>query len=119
METMVVAGGAGFIGCNFVRLALARTEARLVVVDKLTYAGSLHNLEGLAGRPRCRFLRGDIGDGDFVRRLFQEHRPTWTVNFAAETHVDRSIDDPRPFLATNVAGNRRVAGMRPKPLPAA
>ena len=108
METMLVAGGAGFIGCNFVRLALARTEARLVVVDKLTYAGSLHNLEGLAGQPRCRFLQGDIGDGDFVRRLFEDHRPTWTVNFAAETHVDRSIDDPRPFLTTNVAGTAEL-----------
>ena len=104
METMLVAGGAGFIGCNFVRLALARTEARLVVVDKLTYAGSLHNLEGLAGQSRCRFLQGDIGDGEFVGKVFQDYRPTWTVNFAAETHVDRSIDDPRPFLATNVAG---------------
>lgn len=108
METMLVAGGAGFIGCNFVRLALARTEARLVVVDKLTYAGSLHNLEGLAGQPRCRFLRGDIGDGAFVGRVFQDYRPTWTVNFAAETHVDRSIDDPRPFLATNVAGTAEL-----------
>ena len=108
METMVVAGGAGFIGCNFVRLALARTEARLVVVDKLTYAGSLCNLEGLAGEPRCRFLQGDIADRDFLRTLFREHRPTWTVNFAAETHVDRSIDDPRPFLATNVAGTAEL-----------
>ena len=108
METMVVAGGAGFIGCNFVRLALARTEARLVVVDKLTYAGNLCNLEGLAGEPRCRFLRGDIADRDFLRTLFREHRPTWTVNFAAETHVDRSIDDPRPFLATNVAGTAEL-----------
>ncbi len=108
METMLVAGGAGFIGCNFVRLALARTEARLVVVDKLTYAGSLHNLEGLAGQPRCRFLRGDIGDGEFVGRVFQDYQPTWTVNFAAETHVDRSIDDPRPFLATNVAGTAEL-----------
>ena len=79
-----------------------------MVVDKLTYAGNLCNLEGLAGEPRCRFLRGDIADRDFVGTLFREHRPTWTVNFAAETHVDRSIDDPRPFLATNVAGTAEL-----------
>lgn len=104
----MVAGGAGFIGCNFIRLALARTKARLVVVDKLTYAGSLCNLEGLIGGPRFRFLQGDIGDRDFVRTLFRDHKPTWTVNFAAETHVDRSIDDPRPFLATNVVGSAEL-----------
>ena len=108
METMVVTGGAGFIGCNFVRRALAQTDARLVVVDKLTYAGNLCSLDELAAEPRYRFLKGDIGDRDFIRALFRDHQPTWIINFAAETHVDRSIDDPRPFVAANLVGTAEL-----------
>lgn len=104
METIVVTGGAGFIGCNFVRLALVETDAHIIVVDKLTYAGNLCSLEDLVPEPRYNFLKGDITDRDFVESLFRNHQPTWILNFAAETHVDRSIDDPRPFIATNVVG---------------
>ena len=95
METLLVTGGAGFIGANFVRLALAETGARIVVLDKLTYAGSLENLADVLGDPRLAFLQGDIADRAAVRKAFAEHRPDAVVNFAAESHVDRSIDDAR------------------------
>jgi dTDP-glucose 4,6-dehydratase len=104
MDTILVTGGAGFIGCNFVRLALAETEARVLVLDKLTYAGSLKSLDDVLGDPRLRFLRGDIADRAAVQRVFLEHRPSAVVNFAAESHVDRSIDDASDFVRTNVVG---------------
>lgn len=104
METMIVTGGAGFIGSNFVRLALARTDARIVVVDKLTYAGSLRNLEDVSQELRFAFIEADIADGAAVEAVYRQHRPTWVLNFAAESHVDRSIDDPRLFIQTNVVG---------------
>jgi dTDP-glucose 4,6-dehydratase len=103
-ETLLVTGGAGFIGCNFVRLALAETDARVLVLDKLTYAGSLENLAGVLQDPRLTFLTGDIADRHEVRRIFAEHRPTAVVNFAAESHVDRSIDDASAFIQTNIVG---------------
>jgi dTDP-glucose 4,6-dehydratase len=108
METMVVTGGAGFIGCNFVRRALAETEARVVVLDKLTYAGSLSNLDEVERHPRFVFVKGDISDRICVEALFREHSPSFVVNFAAETHVDRSIDDPRPFVTTNIVGTSEL-----------
>jgi dTDP-glucose 4,6-dehydratase len=104
VETIVVTGGAGFIGTNFVRHALARTEARVVVLDALTYAGNLESLADVANDPRYAFVQGDIADREAVRALYREHRPAAVVNFAAETHVDRSIDDPASFVRTNVAG---------------
>ncbi|HSS78567.1 MAG TPA: dTDP-glucose 4,6-dehydratase [Thermoanaerobaculia bacterium] len=104
MDTILVTGGAGFIGCNFVRLALAETEARLLILDKLTYAGSLESLAGVLGDSRLRFLRGDIAERSTVQRVFLEHRPSAVVNFAAESHVDRSIDDASDFVRTNVVG---------------
>ncbi|HEV2844331.1 MAG TPA: GDP-mannose 4,6-dehydratase, partial [Thermoanaerobaculia bacterium] len=104
METILVTGGAGFIGCNFVRLALAETDSRVVVLDKLTYAGSLENLADVLNHPRLDFVQGDIADRHDVRRLFTERRPTAVVNFAAESHVDRSIDDAGDFIRTNIAG---------------
>ncbi|MGH7962526.1 MAG: GDP-mannose 4,6-dehydratase, partial [Candidatus Binatia bacterium] len=104
MATMIVTGGAGFIGSNFVRLALACTDARIVVVDKLTYAGSLRNLEEVAQEPRFAFIEADIADRAAVEAVYRQHRPTWVLNFAAESHVDRSIDDPRLFIQTNVVG---------------
>ncbi|HUO86517.1 MAG TPA: dTDP-glucose 4,6-dehydratase [Thermoanaerobaculia bacterium] len=105
METLVVTGGAGFIGSNFVRLALAELPGtRVVVFDKLTYAGNLANLSDVADHPGYVFLHGDIADRDDVGRLFADHRPTAVVNFAAESHVDRSIDDASAFVRTNVAG---------------
>ncbi len=104
METIVVTGGAGFIGSNFVRHALARTDARIVVLDKLTYAGNLESLADVSSHPRYVFVQADIADREAVRALFREHRPAAVVNFAAETHVDRSIDDPFSFVRTNVTG---------------
>jgi dTDP-glucose 4,6-dehydratase len=102
--TIVVTGGAGFIGCNFVRQLLATTEARVVVVDALTYAGNLESLADVSSHPRYTFCRADIADREAIRTVFHEHRPQAVVNFAAETHVDRSIDDPAAFVRTNVVG---------------
>jgi dTDP-glucose 4,6-dehydratase len=104
METIVVTGGAGFIGSNFVRHALAHTDARVVVLDKLTYAGNLESLADVSGHPRYAFVQADIADRAAVRALLRERRPDAVVNFAAETHVDRSIDDPASFVRTNVSG---------------
>jgi dTDP-glucose 4,6-dehydratase len=103
-ETWIVTGGAGFIGANFVRYALAQTDVRIVVLDLLTYAGSLENLRAIVDGERCLFVRGDICDAEAVAGVYRDHRPSAVVNFAAESHVDRSIDTPRPFLATNVGG---------------
>jgi len=103
-ETWIVTGGAGFIGSNFVRRVLRSSARRVVVLDNLTYAGSLENLQGLPGEPRLRFVRGDIGDGPSVTALLAAEGPAAVINFAAESHVDRSIDSPRPFLDTNVVG---------------
>ncbi len=104
MDTMVVTGGAGFIGSNFVRLVLSGTGARVVVLDKLTYAGTLLNLEGASSDSRFDFVQADIADRSAVTAVLREHQPRWVVNFAAETHVDRSIDDPGTFIRTNVTG---------------
>jgi len=104
METIIVTGGAGFIGCNFVRLALSRTPARLIVLDKLTYAGNLSNLDDVMSDSRLVFFQADIADRETVEGVFREYQPTAVVNFAAESHVDRSIDDPRPFGDTNIVG---------------
>jgi dTDP-glucose 4,6-dehydratase len=104
MDTVVVTGGAGFIGSNFVRLLMRQTAARVVVLDKLTYAGNLLSLADVSGEARFVFVRGDIADRALVTRLYYEQRPTWVVNFAAESHVDRSIDGPRAFVETNITG---------------
>jgi dTDP-glucose 4,6-dehydratase len=104
MESVLVAGGAGFIGANFVRCLLARTAARVVVLDRLTYAGNLASLADVAAHPRFAFVRGDIADRAAVEALLREHRPDAVVNLAAETHVDRSIDGPRAFVETNLLG---------------
>jgi dTDP-glucose 4,6-dehydratase len=104
MGGVVVTGGAGFIGCNFVRHLLRRSEERVVVVDKLTYAGNRESLADVEGDPRFAFVRADIADGAAMRALFAEVGPQAVVNFAAETHVDRSIDDPSAFVRTNVVG---------------
>ncbi len=103
-ETLLVTGGAGFIGSNFVRHALGTGSARVVVFDKLTYAGNLASLADVAGDSRYRFVQGDIADRASVEKTFAEQRPDAIVNFAAETHVDRSIDDPGAFVTTNVVG---------------
>ena len=104
MATLLITGGAGFIGSNLVHHALAETSHRLVVVDKLTYAGSLLNLEQALKDPRVTFVRADIADALAMARVFAEVRPDAVVNLAAETHVDRSIDRPQSFIDTNIVG---------------
>ncbi len=108
MSTWIVTGGAGFIGSNFTRLALARSEARVVVVDKLTYAGNLQSLRDVAGHPRFHFVQADIADRATMEALFEQHRPSAVLNFAAESHVDRSIDGPLEFVQTNVVGTLQL-----------
>lgn len=107
-DTILVTGGAGFIGSNFVRLWLREESGRLVNLDKLTYAGNLDSLADALRDPRHVFVQGDICDGKLVRRLLDEYRPWGIVNFAAESHVDRSIDGPAPFVETNVVGTFRL-----------
>jgi len=104
VSTWLVTGGAGFIGSNFVRAALDATRARIVVLDKLTYAGRLQNLASVAEDPRYSFVRADIANRAEVAAVFREYQPDAVVNFAAETHVDRSIDGPAAFVKTNIVG---------------
>ena len=104
MESIVVTGGAGFIGSNFVRLALAETPDRVVVVDKLTYSGHRASLADLERNPRFAFIEADIADRAAMRAAMEAHRPRAVLNLAAETHVDRSIDGPGAFVNTNVNG---------------
>ena len=101
---ILVTGGAGFIGSNFVLDWLRDSDEPVVNLDKLTYAGNLENLAALKGDARHIFVQGDIGDRALVERLLKEHRPRAIVNFAAESHVDRSIHGPEDFIQTNVVG---------------
>jgi dTDP-glucose 4,6-dehydratase len=103
-ETILVTGGAGFIGSNFVLQSMEEDSYAVVNLDKLTYAGNLRNLESVSGNPRHHFVHGDIGDRPLVRELLEKHRPTAIVHFAAESHVDRSIRGPADFIATNING---------------
>jgi len=102
--TILVTGGAGFIGSNFVLDWLARSDETVVNLDKLTYAGNLQNLTALQTDPRHVFVQGDIGDGPMVDMLLALHKPRAIVNFAAESHVDRSIHGPGEFIQTNIVG---------------
>ena len=103
--TIIVTGGAGFIGGNFIHYHLkAHPEDRIVCVDKLTYAGNLSTLEPVSGNPNFRFCKTDICDREAVFALFEEEKPDAVINFAAESHVDRSIVDPGVFLQTNILG---------------
>jgi dTDP-glucose 4,6-dehydratase len=105
---MLVTGGCGFIGSNFVRSVLADGKTQIVNLDKLTYAGNPANLADVASSPRYSFVHGDIGDEPLVSKLLAEHGIGHVVNFAAESHVDRSIDSPEPFIQTNVVGTLRL-----------
>jgi dTDP-glucose 4,6-dehydratase len=106
--TILVTGGAGFIGSNFVLDWLDDCDEAVVNVDKLTYAGNLENLRAIEDDDRHTFVRADIGDLDLTRRLLNEHRVRAIVNFAAESHVDRSIHGPDAFIQTNIVGTFRL-----------
>ena len=104
MKTYLITGGCGFIGSNFVRFILEREpEATIINLDKLTYAGNIHNLDGISNS-RYHFVHGDICDSELVAKLFNDHQFDGVVHFAAESHVDRSIDGPAEFVHTNIVG---------------
>ncbi len=104
-RTVLVTGGAGFIGANFVRLVSnVCKDWRIINLDKLTYAGNLNNLEGVAADDSYRFVKGDICDSTFIEALFAEENIDTVVHFAAESHVDRSITGPADFIQTNIVG---------------
>ena len=102
--SILVTGGAGFIGSNFVLDWLGQSDEKIINVDKLTYAGNLENLASLQGDSRHVFVKGDIGDFALVSQLLAEYQPRAVVNFAAESHVDRSIHGPGEFITTNIVG---------------
>ncbi len=104
MDTILVTGGAGFIGGCFVRQCIAERACRVVNFDKLTYAGNLDSLRSVASSPQYAFVEGDIADREAVERVIAEYEPTAIVHFAAESHVDRSIEGPAEFVRTNVQG---------------
>ena len=104
MSSILVTGGAGFIGSNFVLDWIADEDDSVINLDKLTYAGNLQNLASIEGNPRHLFIHGDIGDAELVAKLLTEHKPRAIVNFAAESHVDRSIHGPAEFIQTNIVG---------------
>lgn len=108
METILVTGGAGFIGSNFVLDWCSTEESRVVNLDKLTYAGNLQNLESLRDDRSHVFVLGDIGNRSLVRELLERYQPSAVVHFAAESHVDRSIRGPEEFISTNVLGTFRL-----------
>jgi len=101
---ILVTGGAGFIGANFVLDWLAHSDEPVVTLDKLTYAGNVENLQSLQGDARHTLVQGDIGDRELVAQLLKEHQPRAVINFAAESHVDRSIHGPGEFIQTNIVG---------------
>ncbi len=105
MKSLLITGGAGFIGSHVVRLFVNKYPGyRVVNLDKLTYAGNLANLKDVENLPNYKFVRGDIVDGEFVQKLFEEHRFDRVIHLAAESHVDRSISNPMEFVFTNVIG---------------
>lgn len=107
MKTILVTGGAGFIGSNFVKLMLEKyPEYKIINIDTLTYAGNLENLKDIDGNPNYEFIKVDIRDRDKVEEIFQNNEITSVVNFAAESHVDRSIEEPEVFLTTNIIGTQ-------------
>lgn len=106
MKNILVTGGAGFIGGNFVKYMLATYDYKIINLDALTYAGNLETIKDVMDEPNHVFVKGDIRDRELVERLFVEHEIDTVVNFAAESHVDRSIEDPEIFLSTNVFGTQ-------------
>ena len=102
---VIVTGGAGFIGSNFVQHMVNKyPDYEIINLDLLTYAGNLENLKPVEDKPNYKFVKGDIADREFIFKLFEDEKPDVVVNFAAESHVDRSITDPEAFVRTNVMG---------------
>lgn len=109
MKTMLITGGAGFIGSNFVRLMLEKhPDYKIINLDALTYAGNLENLKGIESNPNYTFVKADIRDRDAVNAIFDKWDIDYVVNFAAESHVDRSITEPEIFLTTNIIGTQTL-----------
>jgi dTDP-glucose 4,6-dehydratase len=106
--TLLITGAAGFIGANFVLDWLAQSDETVINLDKLTYAGNLETLASLQDDARHTFVRGDIGDSELVASLLSQHQPLAVLNFAAESHVDRSIHSPENFIQTNIVGTFRL-----------
>ncbi|QII82425.1 dTDP-glucose 4,6-dehydratase [Jeotgalibaca arthritidis] len=107
MKTILVTGGAGFIGSNFVKLMLENhPEYKIINIDALTYAGNLENLKDIDGNPNYEFIKVDIRDGEKIEEIFKNNDITSVINFAAESHVDRSIEEPEVFLTTNIIGTQ-------------
>ena len=105
MKNILVTGGAGFIGSNFVRMMLSEhPDCFIVNLDKLTYAGNLENLAGFLEHPNHKFIKGDICDGALIEKIINEYQIDIIINFAAESHVDRSITEPKVFIETNITG---------------
>ncbi len=110
MKTYLVTGAAGFIGCNFVKYILGKygDDIRVIILDALTYAGNLASIKDEIARDNVTFVRGDVGDRELVQQLMRENDVDYIVNFAAESHVDRSITNPRLFLETNILGTQNM-----------
>lgn len=112
MKTYLVTGAAGFIGANFIKYLLYRKykdeDIKVIVLDLLTYAGNLGTIKDDIDNKRCFFVRGDIRDRELADKLFAEHDIDYVVNFAAESHVDRSIENPQLFLETNILGTQNL-----------
>lgn len=108
MKNILVTGGAGFIGSNFVKYMLETYEYNIINIDSLTYAGNLENLKEVENNPHYTFVKGDIRDREILDAIFKEHNIDTVVNFAAESHVDRSIEDPELFLSTNILGTQAL-----------
>jgi len=104
-KVILITGGAGFIGSNFIHYMIKKyPEYEIINLDKLTYAGNLENLEGINDKPNYHFVKGDIANRELIEHIFEEYNPDYVVNFAAESHVDRSIEGPEVFVRTNVYG---------------
>lgn len=104
MSTLLVTGGAGFIGSNFIRVALQKADITIINMDKLTYAGNLDSLRDVENCGRYTFVQGDICDRELVDKILEQYKPDVIIHFAAESHVDRSIDGPTEFIQTNING---------------
>ena len=112
MKTYLVTGAAGFIGANFIKYLLNKKyqnqDIKVLILDDLTYAGNLGTIKEDIDNKRCFFIKGNIGDKELVQKIFDEHDIDYIVNFAAESHVDRSIENPQLFLETNILGTQNL-----------